>query len=169
MVIILDKPVSLGDISSDTFPHCFVTNFYVNGPAVMVQVAYEFGTMKAPSAENQSGWNPCPAFLNKQFSLQGEQLVPFFSTQGESGSSLWDEVEKAIYVEIQKQDPRTAGTLGLGYDPNATSTASTSSVATDSSGSSGTTDSSASSTSSTDSTATASTASGNTSATPAAP
>lgn len=156
MVIILDKPISLGDISTDTFPHCYITNFYVNGPAVMVQIAYEFGRMKAPTAENPSGWNPCPAYLNKQFSLQGSELVPFFSTMGDSNDSLWDEVEKAIYLEIQKQDPRTAGTLGLGYEQETTQSTP---VGPDSTGNA---------TTSTDSTATPSTSSENTSATPTA-
>lgn len=117
MVIILDKPVTLGDISPDEFPHVYVTNFYVNGPAVSVQVTYEFGRMRPPSAENQSGWNPTPVNMTRQFTLGADQLVPFFTSKPESvDESLWDLVETAIYAQIQKVDDRAQGKLGLGYE-----------------------------------------------------
>lgn len=110
MVIILDTPFSLGDLSSETFPHVYITNLMINGPAQTVTVMAEVGIV----GENYA-WTGAPANTVTQLNLSGEALYPFFFQKPHTmEESLWDQVETLVYQEIQKAYPRYAGKLGSG-------------------------------------------------------
>jgi hypothetical protein len=115
MVIILDTPFSLGDLSTETYPHVYVTNLLINGPAQTVTVMAEVGKV----GEGYS-WQSAPANTQTQLNLSGEQLIPFFFQKPSNmDESLWDQTETLVYQEIQKAVPRYAGKLGSGL-PEAT-------------------------------------------------
>lgn len=112
MVIILDTPFSLGDLSPETFPHVYIINLMINGPAQAVVVTAEVGKMGQNSV-----WVSAPANTQFQLNMGGEQLYPFFFRIPENlEESLWDQVEALIYQEIQKAVPRYAGSLGSGLE-----------------------------------------------------
>ena len=68
MVIILDKPFSLGDISAETYPHVYATRLTVDGPSQSVTVAAEAGTM------TDQGWQPTPTNLERAVGFVRELL-----------------------------------------------------------------------------------------------
>jgi hypothetical protein len=110
MVIILDTPFSLGDLSPEKYPHVYITNLIVNGPAQTVTVMAEVGTV----GENYA-WTGAPANTVTQLNLSGEQLYPFFFQKPDTlETSLWDQTETLVYHELQKAFPRYAGKLGSG-------------------------------------------------------
>lgn len=111
MVIILDTPFGLGDLSTETYPHVYITNLQINGPAQSVTVMAEVGRM----GEN-SAWSAAPANTVFQLNMTGEQLYPFFFEKPTTlDDSLWNQVESLIYKEVQTARPRFAGKLGDGF------------------------------------------------------
>jgi hypothetical protein len=107
MVISLTTPFSVGDLSPDTFPHCYITSFVVNGRAQNLLATYEYGLMQSDGT-----WVPTPVPTGGTLLLSGEELSPFFSTlPTDLAKSLWDQVTILSYGELQKRNPRMAGTI----------------------------------------------------------
>lgn len=113
MKISLDTPFTVGDLAPDaSYPHVYIITFYVNGPAMMASISYEIGTL-TPDVSSPLGatWEKAPEVSARSVQIQGKELIPFFVTQGEEGASVWDQVERLLYAEIQGHDERLAGTV----------------------------------------------------------
>jgi hypothetical protein len=110
MVIILDTPFGLGDLSDEKFPHVYVTNLMINGPAQTVTVVAEVGIVQADGS-----WKGAPVNTSFQVNITGQDLLPFFTQKpGDLETSLWDQVESLVYAQVQQIRPRFAGKLGSG-------------------------------------------------------
>ena len=115
MKITLDTPFAIGDLGPDaTYPHVYITTFFVNGPAALAQITYEIGELGAPTDDNPMGaWNKAPYVPTATTSINGSDLYPFFMSKAETGDTpLWDQVEALMYAQIQKSDTRLAGKIG---------------------------------------------------------
>jgi len=107
MVISLDTPFSLGDLSPDTYPHCYITSFNVNGRAQNLVATYEYGLMQSDGI-----WVPTPVSTSGTLLLSGIELFPFFSTlPTDMTRSLWEQVTVLSYQELQKRFARMAGKI----------------------------------------------------------
>ncbi len=116
MVIILDKPFSLGDLGASTYPHAYVSLLLVDGPNQTVSVQYEMGEMASDNT-----WTPTPVSTREMIHMQGAALLPFFSTKpANTTTSLWDQVETLVYGELQALVPRLAGVIGNPPTPSET-------------------------------------------------
>lgn len=115
MKILLDTPYSVGDLAPDvTYPHVYITTFYVNGPGRSAIITYEIGELKDVTPDNPMGtWTKALEVPAGSLQLNGEQLYPFFGAQvtTQSDPYLWDQVEVLLYTLIQKDQPRLAGEL----------------------------------------------------------
>lgn len=107
MIIVLDRPYSLGDLSDTTYPHCYASRLVIDGTQQSVMVTYEYGRM-----DENDRWTPTPIYTGETIVLTGEALVPFFFTRPTSmDASLWDQTETIVYREIQARVPRLAGKI----------------------------------------------------------
>jgi hypothetical protein len=108
MIISLAEPFSMGDISPGRYPHVYVTYLMVDGPNQQVSVTYAFGSMLSGGM-----WAPCNE-VNTETRLvfAAAELAPFFLlAPTDTTTPLWDQIERAIYGELQKRVPRLAGDI----------------------------------------------------------
>lgn len=107
MVIVLEVPFSLGELSSAPFPHVYASSLTVDGKSQTVLIRFEFGEM-----DENGTWNPTPIDTGRTVVLSGERLIPFFYTcPSVTDISLWDQVETLVYRELQATEPRLKGTI----------------------------------------------------------
>lgn len=117
MKIVLATPYSVGDLAPDeSFPHCYITQFYVNGAGRNATITYEVGSLAAPSDTDPMGlWTKAPFVPAGTLQIVGADLYPFFSnvvnTDPSVSQLLWDQVETLLYTQIQAAEPRLAGEL----------------------------------------------------------
>ncbi|RYF50765.1 MAG: hypothetical protein EOO38_04895 [Cytophagaceae bacterium] len=113
MVINLEQPFSLGDLSPISFPHVYISRLIIDGPSQTVSVQYEMGVMSPDNV-----WTPTPVPTMATINMFGAALYPFFFTKPNTlDTSLWDQVEALVYGEIQTQLPRLAGVIGNPTSP----------------------------------------------------
>lgn len=132
MIIALKNAYSVGDLAPDTtFPHVYITTFYVNGPGQTAIINYEIGTMSPPTADTPMGtWVKAMQVPALTLQINGADLYPFFMSQVQMphdavpgddtvdppipaqdaiSGNLWDQVETLLYQQIQKSDARLEG------------------------------------------------------------
>jgi hypothetical protein len=114
MVIILDKPFDVGDLAPDqSWPCVYITKFGSYGPSATLAVTYEFGLMQDESMVKPGTWTPCPWNTATRIEFSGQRLAPFYMAKPDPHLDLWHQIEGIIYSQIQANDPRCAGSVGL--------------------------------------------------------
>ena len=115
MKVTLATPYTVGDLNPDvTYPHVYITTFFVNGPARSATIQFEVGTLTA-SDDPMGLWSKAPEVPSMVLNINGADLYPFFGNEVASGINvspyLWDQVESLLYAQIQAANPRLAGSL----------------------------------------------------------
>lgn len=122
MVINLDKPFSCGDLApGQTYSHCYATKFASYGNTATLAVTYQFGTMEGETAHSPGTWTPCPYNTDTRIEMTGQRLAPFYTMMGDPSVSVWAAVETVVYEQIQANDARCAGTIGVAVAPASSS------------------------------------------------